>query len=314
VKSNPVRIHSAIIEGTDPAHKLWYLMRSANASGNGRCFLPVQYILDTLKISKSTFRRYYSNPDFFCQDAQRKPNLTDWKDYLVVYPVGVAKVCLVNNIRTLGVVSEINQEDLVSAKKFSALSQILDLQNRSRHIANQTFRKAALDLLGKKRLPKGYHVEKALTDNQIYSLFNNSTGEIPSEFKAGIVKLEKKRILVNDSWVVFGGSQNTVALKSNKTIRTINNRLKGFNKLSIAQASSDNFSIYEELKFSDSEHWSVESRKYFKKDGYCFERLCSIYQPILHLFNCRYLRKKLNKLWAKVGQSLEPSAYSEALG
>lgn len=280
-------------------------MRSANASGNGRCFLPVQQILDTLQISKTTLKRYYSDPDFFYQENTRNskpPEITN-KNYLVIYPVALTKVCLEYKLKDLGSVTEINQKDLVNAKKFSALSIILDLQKRSRYIANKMLKKAALDLLGKKRLPKGYGVQKALTDDQIYSLFDNSTQL--SELSLGILKLDKNKLFVNNSWVVFGGSQGTAAIKAEKHIRTINRRLKGFSKLTVAQASPDNFSIYEELQFSDSEQWTNESSKYFIEDGYCYERLCSIYKPILHLFNCRYLRVKLSKLWSKVDTSLE---------
>lgn len=282
-------------------------MRSANASGNGRCFLPVQQILDTLQISKTTLKRYYSDPDFFYQENTRnsKPPEITAKGYLIVNPVALPKVCLEYKIRDLGSVAEINQKDLVNAKKFSALSIILDLQKRSRYIANKSLKKAALDLLGKKRLPRGYAIQKALTDNQIYSLFDNLTEETLSEFKTGVIKLDKKKLFVNNSWVVFGGSQSTAATKADKSIRTINRRLRGFNKLTVAQASLDNFSIYEELQFSDSEQWSNNSNKYFIEDGYCYERLCSIYKPILHLFNCRYLRNKLSKLWSKVDDSLE---------
>jgi hypothetical protein len=281
-------------------------MRSANASGNGRCFLPVQQILDTLQISKTTLKRYYSDPDFFYQthtSYSKPPEITN-KNYLVIYPVALTKVCLEYKLRELGSVAEINQKDLVNAKKFSALSIILDLQKRSRYIANKSLKNAALQSLGKKRLPKGYGVKKALTDDQIYSLFETS-GDQLSELNLGILKLNKKKLFVNDSWVVFGGSQSTAAYKADKSTRTINRRLRGFTKLAVAQASSDNFSIYEELQFNDKEQWTNESNKYFTEDGYCYERLCSIYKPILHLFNCRYLRVKLSKLWSKVSNSLE---------
>lgn len=280
-------------------------MRAANASGNGRCFLPVQQILDTLQISKTTLKRYYSDPDFFYQENTRnsKPPEITKNGYLIVNPVALPKICVEYKIRDLGSVTEINQKDLVNAKKFSALSIILDLQKRSRHIANKMLKKAALDSLGKKRLPKGYALKKAATDDQIYSLFDNKTEETLSEFNAGVIKLEEKKLFVNNSWVVFGGSQETAATNANKSIRTINRRLSGFSKLLVAQASPENYSIYEELQFTDNEEWTRKSNKYFIEDGYCYERLVSLYKPILHLFNCRYLRNKLNKLWSKVDDS-----------
>ena len=282
-------------------------MRSANASGNGRCFLPVQQILDTLQISKTTLKRYYSDPDFFYQENTRnsKPPKITKNGYLEINPKALPKVCLEYKITDLGSISEINQKDLVNAKKFSALSIILDLQKRSRHIANKILKKAALDSLGKKRIPKGYGLKKALTDDQVYSLFNNLTEETLSEFNLpGIVSLDKKKLFVNEGWVVFGGSQGSAATKSNKHIRTINRRLKNFSKLSVAQSHPDNFSIYEELQFTDSEEWTTKANKYFVKDGYCYERLVSLYKPILHLFNCRYLRRKLSKLWSRVDSSM----------
>ena len=188
---------------------------------------------------------------------------------------------------------------------------MLGLQKQSRYLANKHLRKCALDSLNKKRIPKGYKLRKALSDDEIYSLFEDSTNL--SLLNLGILNVTNKKVYVDESWILFGGSQATAAKKAAKSIRTINRRLKGVSKLSVAQSHPDNLTIYKELQFSDKEEWKTKANKYFIKNGCCYEHLVSLYKPTLHLFNCKKLRKKLNRFWTKMTQlTLEVSQLSQS--
>lgn len=299
VKTSSVKVHTSIIERTAPSHKLWYLMKAANVSGSGRCFLPIEVILDVLQISKATLKRYYSDPDFFYQTytVNSKPPEVTSKGYLVVYPVGINKVCRAYNIRDLGVISEINVEDIIHIKKFSALMAILDLQRRSRYLANKYAREKVLVTLNRKRAPKGSWVP-ALDNSNLDKLFSSPTEKSVSEISAGILKVEKKYLYINEGFNVFGGSQSTAASELQRCVKTVTRRLKGFEKLSVVKLAKDNLMTYHNL----SEDWSYEASKFFMKGDYCFERLCSLYRPILHLFTAKCSRRRLSVMWSKLAK------------
>jgi hypothetical protein len=278
-------------------------MKAANVSGSGRCFLPIDVILDVLQISKSTLTRYYSDPDFFYQThtVNSKPPEVTSKGYLIVYPVGINKVCKAYNIKDLGVISEINVEDIIHIKKFSALMAILDLQRRSRYLANKYAREKVLVSLNRKRAPKGSW-SPALDNYKLDKLFSSPTKKSLSEISAGILEVEKNYLYIHEGFTVFGGSQSTAASELKRCVKTLTRRLKGFEKLSVVRLAKDNLSTYQELVQTDSEQWSSESSKFFMKGDYCFERLCSLYRPILHLFTAKCSRRRLAVMWSKLSK------------
>lgn len=277
-------IHSEIVEKAPAAKKLWYYCRAMDTKGSGKVTLTMSQIEDVLNISRTTIWRYYSTKLLFPKTIKRGELLT-------LYYRGIIPLCIDLGINHWGTSTEINIEDLQKIKQFSTLAVTLSIQAKSKYLANISVKEKAAANSNRKRAVKGTY-NPAINNNKLDSIFTSDHKSI-SEISPGIMKKEYGVLFVNDQWTGFGPSQSTIGKKINRSIRTVNRRLREVNKIKVAITDKQMAMEYNYYSFLDKEEYSNLSGRYFIEDGKVFRYTTSLYQPILSLTT---KKKRLSKL------------------
>ncbi len=267
---NPqVRVHRTLLL-LHPCVKLWYFCRAIDASGEGKVLLP-QNQWQILRESKSTIYRW----------LREGKELGIFRRYwwagntLKIILGGLFKICKDSNIKSWGTAARVSLAELLEKngrRKVASAITTQDLQQRSHYAATRQLNK-----LDRKTL-RPPTVNQLLDDSQTSPKFTR--GRI-----RGVIGTGDSRIFVNQRFVPFGVSQQTVCdtLNSEPTScsvspRTLRRHLDqlGVVKRQLVQTKPE----YREIRANFSDYLCTSHTCQFNKDiSYTVRGEIRLYEP-----------------------------------
>lgn len=275
MKDLAVRVHSKIAYALGNKCKLYYLMRAIDTKGSGRVIFNIDEVLLVLGCSYNTLINYLnSNSSQICRFYQRKNN------QMVVYYQSLVRLARTLNIQDLGAVTELLVSDLKEWRKYCTLAEALKLQTQSYYVAKKekTAGQECLDLEG---------------------IFKKASRNTTSRNAHGVLVEELKLYYDSDKFAPCGGSQSTIASRIGLTTRTVRRHLKNVAKIRSYYTHANIEHEYNAERMNDCLDNTHNSDLFFQatKSGFppktFFKAYTSLYVPILHSYNSKFLEYRL---------------------
>ena len=288
-------IHSTIADGGHPlderyvgkgfdrtgyaAIKLWYACRAIDRVGSGRIECAIADLADALTVSIATIRRYL-------KDGRRLKffrNARTANGIVTLFYASTVQVCMATGLKSLGAITEVAVSELKNLKAIATQAEAQKLQQAS-------FRKAR----------KGLKRPLSTADELIPSSVKSHPRKRSGASGRVIQTTSKRFLLVDEDFVLFGGSQRTTANNLGRSIRTIVRRLsdrdrthKGLPILERRQfavvCDSNQTDAIDALRLSGDR----SLKHVFSAKIGVFIPKCNIYTQSLELKGCRWVRKRL---------------------
>lgn len=308
-----VRVHQNLLL-LHPCVKAWYLFRSLDESGSGR--VVVGYAeLSLLKVSMPTIYRWL-------KEGVRLGLFRSYRSENGVFTIrlgGLLHACLVNELDGWGAVTTVEITDLLERhKQIAAAIATLDAQNRSRYAAKNSM---------KSRERK--HFTPPTVDD-ILALSSDASPQLPrGDFSAaGVISVGGGQIKVDETFVPYGASQDSISAILGCHPTTLRSYLKDIIRLQIVQTKPEyqhilsginhnasycesgevtyfevddkTITLYEKNGRSSASkpggHRIEKGRFFTDYSGQVFLRRCNLYQIDFHLESMRYTRSKYKAL------------------
>jgi hypothetical protein len=308
-----VRVHQDLLL-IHPCVILYYLCRFYDKSGSGRVVLTYAE-LSILKISKPTLYRWL-------KEGVRFGFFRSYRSENGVFTIRLGSlfyICLVNKLNGWGSVATVDFTELLEGyKTVAAKMATLAAQERSRYAARNSM---------KARERKHY---KSPTVDDIFALSTDASPQLPrGEFSvAGVISVGGGQIKVDDTFVPFGASQDSISAELDCHPTTLRSYLKEVNRFQLVQTKPEYQHIYLGI-IHDAGYCESGDISYFERDentitlyesngrssssksgGHRIEknrffmdcsdrvflRRCNLYQINLRLESMRYARSKYKAL------------------
>jgi hypothetical protein len=271
----PVKFHSKIAYALGNKCKLYYLMRAMDKAGSGRVVFNIDEVLLVLGCSYNTLINYLTSVSpQICRFYQRKNN------QMIVYYQSLVNLGRAMKLENLGAVTELLASDLKEWRKYSILAEALKLQTQSYYVAKKekTTGQQCLDLEG---------------------IFKIASRNTTSRNAHGVLVEELKLYYDSDKYARCGGSQSTIASRIGLTTRTVRRHLKNVAKIRSYYTHANIEHEYNAERMNDSLDHTNNSDLFFQatKSGFppktFFKAYTSLYLPILHSYNTKFLEYRL---------------------
>lgn len=308
-----VRVHQNLLIKY-PCAELWYLAKAFDPMGSGRVELGCAE-LSLLKQSMPTIYRWL-------KDGLRLGFFRSYRSEKGVFTIqlgGLLHVCLTNKLDGWGAVTTVDITDVLEGRKpLAAAIATLDAQNRSRYAAKNSM---------KSRERK--HFTPPTVDD-ILALSSDASPQLPrGDFSAaGVISVGGGQIKVDETFVPYGASQDSISAILGCHPTTLRSYLKDIIRLQIVQTKPEyqhilsginhnasycesgevtyfevddkTITLYEKngrSSASKSGGHQIEKNRFFTDySGQVFLKRCNLYQIDFLLESMRYTRSKYKEL------------------
>lgn len=323
-------IHSGLFEALGNAGKFYYYLRYLDVNGSGYADVELYKTMNDLNLARATFYKYLKNKVFIREVVQTKP-----RTFRVFY---ASAVKLITNfimdevIDDLGVALDVYLEELEDWRELITLGQAITLQTQSIHAALKSAKEKGKGKVPIISIPEIFEGKKQILDfNEKRKNRKNKRKKNKSASDSGLPSYmnilnpslilkkvyDKQRILLyfdSNIYSPIGGSQDTIALRMGRSIRTIQRRLKNVDKV---QQCFTNPNLTQEYKmecFIEGEDWITYTKKYFeialiRNPDAPYDAKNELFQSYTNLYNpnqvdikgVKYLRQKIRSrlIWIK---------------